>query len=414
MGNHDEVEREKQLRTKISVAQSTDNLDLSNFDLTELEELPQSLVQLVELEGFWAHGNLLRGLPAGIGALRNLRTVALSGNRLEILDAEIGELVMLESLTLSGNHLRELPESIGNLKALKEIFLHGNQLEAIPETFSQLTMLGEAMLQWNFSCADNQLEELPPTLLTRPLLKAVYAYGNNIRRIPTEDLPSIAPGAPPLMQLWIEGNPLEPAALAEALPSLAALRTVGLDECQLAGLPDGALEQARPSHALRASSPRLRLFVNGASEISESSLRQNWQKWELGVASGRGVTLMGRLQDGQIQDVPRAGLLLIAFGSATGEPNWGRVLTRLRAELAETQSNLPGFDLMYVVDPSRACQAASTQKRSVDGILTEEDEALSPSLVQEGCTLERGRDSGGGVGGVGGFGHTGLVQGGDP
>eukprot|EP00854_Cymbomonas_tetramitiformis_P002485 gene2485-3229_t len=389
----EDIEMDRFLRMKISVAQSTDNLDLSNIGLTELpselfelnelkelslagnylthlpedlgrltaleklniagnqlHELPQSLVNLTDLEGLWAHGNLLRTLPVGIAALRKLRTLALSGNRLEALEPEIGELVMLESLTLSGNRLRQLPETIGNLSALNEIFLHGNELETIPESFSRLTSLGEAMLQgnrlkalpqdfsalrelWNFSCADNQLEGLPPTLLTRPLLKGCYAYGNNIRRIPTEALPSAPPGTPPLMQLWIEGNPLEPGPLAEALPKLGALRTVGLDESQMAAIPPSALDQVPAS-----------IHVSEVVAAKEQ---------EDDVGYFKLSRLMDRLRQREVEDVPRAGMLLIAFGSATGEPNWGRVLKRVRAELAETSPSLPGFDLMYVVDPSR-------------------------------------------------------------
>lgn len=70
------------------------------------------------MQGFWAHGNLLRALPERFGNLNKLRTISLAGNRLGSLPESISGLVKLKDLGLQGNELTEAPAELGALSKL--------------------------------------------------------------------------------------------------------------------------------------------------------------------------------------------------------------------------------------------------------------------------------------------------------
>ncbi len=69
----------------------------------------------VHIQGFWAHGNLLRALPDKFGNLNKLHTISLAGNRLGFLPKSISGLVNLKDLGLQGNDLTEAPAELGAL-----------------------------------------------------------------------------------------------------------------------------------------------------------------------------------------------------------------------------------------------------------------------------------------------------------
>jgi len=72
----------------------------------------------VQIQGFWAHGNLLRALPDNFGNLNKLHTISLAGNRLGSLPKSISALVNLKDLGLQGNELTEAPAELGALSKL--------------------------------------------------------------------------------------------------------------------------------------------------------------------------------------------------------------------------------------------------------------------------------------------------------
>ena len=72
----------------------------------------------VQIQGFWAHGNLLRALPDNFGNLNKLHTISLAGNRLGSLPKSISGLVNLKDLGLQGNELTEAPAELGALSKL--------------------------------------------------------------------------------------------------------------------------------------------------------------------------------------------------------------------------------------------------------------------------------------------------------
>lgn len=301
-----------------------------------LRALPEEMGALVELEGLWAHSNQLEELPATIGELTSLTHLALASNRLTGLPDSIGRLAAVKELSITGNRLEAVPDSIGELAALEKLGLHGNLLAAVPPTVAGLDCLKELWLQGNprlsavppelgrlpaleqLSLADCALRTLPVAFRDAPALKALSLYGNVLEKVPTDVLEAASLGS-----LWLEGNPLGSAAATALLHAAAAtkdhFRALGMDTRQVAGVPPEALAAA-----------------GGRLKVSEvCGMGPGYFKME--KASGTGAD---------------AELLVVAFGSAPGVPNWGGLLNRMRKEAAEPAH--AAFDVLYVVDPHRS------------------------------------------------------------
>jgi hypothetical protein len=311
----------------------------------ELTALPPEVCALTALEGLWAHGNRLAALPQGIGALQRLTQLSLSGNDLASLPEGVGALAALRELSAAGNRLAALPAGLGRLAALEKLSLHGNDLAELPPSLSGLGRLRELWAQGNprlsflpgelgalpvlqhASFADCALAAVPSALGRAPALLTLALYGNQLRDLPAELLE-----APSLRSLWVEGNPLLPAAVAGLLRgALAAgagagaagrLQGLGLDSKQAAGAPADLLAA-----------------VGERAQVCEiCGAGPGYFKLERGPAGGGG---------GGPADV-----LVVAFGSAPGVPNWGGLLRRVRAAAADPRHN--DFDVLYVVDPHRS------------------------------------------------------------
>ena len=83
-------------------------------------------------------GKDLNQLPESIIQLKYLQTLDLRNNNLTKLPDSIGNLEFLEELILHDNALRSIPESIGNLKNLGLLHLDNNNLTTLPETICNL------------------------------------------------------------------------------------------------------------------------------------------------------------------------------------------------------------------------------------------------------------------------------------
>lgn len=376
------------VRVRIGLAASTGRLDLSECDLTEvplaaceltdlqelslagnrlttlpdaignlsslqrlqmagnlLTSLPDSICRLTDLEGLWVHGNLLSALPSNLGQLTSLRTLQLVGNRLQALPESISALTQLTDLGVAGNQLTAAPAVLGSLGALKKLTLHGNQLREVSPALGRLQQLQELMLQGNqlrsippelfqlkalreLSLADNQLQELPPSIAGLQSLARLWVYGNCLRRLPADLL-----HMPALKGVWTESNPLEAAPLEDILRQRAQqqqdrpLQAFGLTCDQVAGIKDELLGPACP-----------------------------WL--QVGSVHGSGVGYFKLQPGGSQTDAPvdQTGvqgqrLLVVAFGSAPGLPNFGGLLHRIRHELQDPAHH--EWDTLYIVDSRR-------------------------------------------------------------
>ena len=101
---------------KIPYNESIINLDLSN---NRLGSLPNSIVNLPNLEVLNLSNNNIRTLPSNLGQLKKLKRLLLSSNRIEQIPSRLGELTQLEVLHLSNNRIKTIPPSLLKLTNLR-------------------------------------------------------------------------------------------------------------------------------------------------------------------------------------------------------------------------------------------------------------------------------------------------------
>ncbi|GLC33409.1 hypothetical protein PLESTB_000072400 [Pleodorina starrii] len=372
-----------------------------------LSSLPPGIGALTALEGLWLHGNLLASLPQQLGKLGALRALSLAGNCLESIPAgSLSGLTSLTDLTLAGNRLSALPpRELAPLGRLRKLALNGNRLGG-PEggagaggggggqldlgVGAHMTALTELMLQGNcletvdphiFECpalqelslADNQLTQLPPRMAGASSLARLHLFGNRLTHVSARQLA----GLPSLASCWLEGNPLAGETVSELI-SLAAsgampqLKALGLDQTQMAAAPgrprdpsaDGSSSSSPGSSGGLDSLPKsVRVGCVLGSGPGYFKLQYGPQRPAAGGGDGAGfVASWGAAGTGPAAGGPSCAggcggvgssneLLVVAFGSAPGTPNWGGLLSKVyRAATAEEGRY---FDVLYVADPAR-------------------------------------------------------------
>jgi internalin A len=163
----------------------------------ELDELPESLGNLTQLQYVDLSGNHLTSLPGWLGRLSQLQYLDLSNNQLTPLPESLGQLTQLKELGLASNHLTALPESLGRLTQLQTLWLNNNHLTALPESLGRLSQLETLWLN------NNNLTALPESLRDLTGLRELYLHNN-----PGLDLPDEVLG--PTWEKSGPGNPPKP------------------------------------------------------------------------------------------------------------------------------------------------------------------------------------------------------------
>jgi Leucine-rich repeat (LRR) protein len=120
--------------------------------LTNLEELDLSWHSCSEMPEQIRHLKKLRKfsfskLPSGLGPpfIEN----AFGLDAIEEIPDWIGELENLEELDLSGNNIKYVPKAIGSLKNLKKLYLHSNKIMFIEDELGALAKLEVLWMQRN-------------------------------------------------------------------------------------------------------------------------------------------------------------------------------------------------------------------------------------------------------------------------
>ena len=270
-------------------------------------------------------GNCLAELPESLAALAALEDLSVAGNRLARAPAALAALPALAKLALNGNGLGALPTDWSACARLKELHLQGNALRgALPEGFSAAAL---PALQ-ELSLADNQIEALPSDLSGWSSLQKLHLYGNNLKQLPVDALMAL----PSLQQVWLEGNPLEPAAVDALLRRAAdgaqppGLKAVGLDDAQVAGAAPALLAAAR------AARPGL-LRIGSVTGAGPGYFKV--QRGGGGSSSSASTSSSGASTSGSGGGGGGGGerVLVVAFGSAPGLPNWGGALRQVEAAM---------------------------------------------------------------------------------
>lgn len=363
-----------------------------------LRSLPESIGNCVKLEGLWAHGNVLGSLPSAIGKCEWLRHLMLAGNRLRALPDGIGDLDALEELSAPGNRLRAIPETIVGCASLRTLDLHGNEIETLPDAMgSRCRSLEEVSVQGNrltsvpdsfcdarrlkrLNVAENALESLPEKLGDAAMLTQLWVYANpKLSRLPTSLAANVS-----LKQIWAEGCALDgndgnDGNALKAYVSFAAEggggkrktppALLGLDADQLAR---AGMEENKVAPFVRVANVGVvsSWLAGGAQDTPRGYFKlEKWvpPKEVLFSHSGSEGSGTERRKEGRKEKAP---VLIVAFGSAPGVPNWGGLLKKLRddvrargvnnvrgagagAAAAVTAARL-GFDVLYVADTARS------------------------------------------------------------
>ena len=369
-------------------------------NLTELErlglagnrltEIPEGIGGCECLEGLWAHGNLIGRVPDAVGRCERLRHLMLAGNRIRELPASLGDCKYLEELSVPGNRLESLPETIGGAYMLRVIDVHGNSIARLPDSIARLKSLEELSAQGNLltsipddvgemrrlvrlNVAENELSSLPKGLGDAAMMTTLWCYGNPaLRSLPMSLAKNVS-----LKSVWCEGcDALEGYGLRELVEALPTRKggvaaTIGLDlaQCTRAGLkirPATELD-VNAAGGLACEHPHV-----AVSEIPGGG----------GVGGGDGnnpgadaPNAPGRYSRGYFKHVrwtedADAPVLIVAFGSAPGVPNWGGLLRKLRKDVlargvacaggagadaaAAVEAAAVGFDVLYVADVTRS------------------------------------------------------------
>ena len=108
----------------------------------DIESLPNSIVELLNLEQLIVNQNQIEYLPDSIGKLKNLDVLQLKFNRLKKLPNSIGKCENLQFVYLNRNFLKEIPESLGDLRKLRELHISGaGPLLSLPESMCGMRYL---------------------------------------------------------------------------------------------------------------------------------------------------------------------------------------------------------------------------------------------------------------------------------
>lgn len=197
-------------------------LDLSELRLTEI---PESMMQLLQLEALDLSDNQLTTLPEWLGHIVNLKDLNVAHNHLTILPDSIRNFEYLETLDLANNYLTTLPEALSELSGLQILYVMGNKLQTVPNCLSKLRSLGELGLD------SNELTDLPDWLSGLTNLLALFLSNNQLKALP-DSLGRLTH----LQILDLSDNQLQ--FLPDSLGQLRALHTLYADRNRLTALPE--------------------------------------------------------------------------------------------------------------------------------------------------------------------------------
>lgn len=155
-----------------------DSLNLLNISDTALQQLPNEISNLTNLQTLLLYGNEIETVPDTITALEKLKVLDLSRNKLESISRGIADLTNLTTLNLSNNALTAFP-SLNCSAKLTVIDLSGNQLSEFPDIcYENNSHLAEI----NFK--DNSIATIPHEIELLASLKHLNLVNNKIKKIP--------------------------------------------------------------------------------------------------------------------------------------------------------------------------------------------------------------------------------------
>lgn len=111
-------------------------------------QLPDCLCDYSELIELKLDYNYLQNMPNRMHMLKNLEVLWASQNNLRYFPSNLTHLSKLTQLVLNDNKLDSVPHSVGNLTSLQRLLLHNNPLTELPTSLAALSDVKELSLDW--------------------------------------------------------------------------------------------------------------------------------------------------------------------------------------------------------------------------------------------------------------------------
>ena len=106
-----------------------------------ITEVPNSLINLQQLENLKFEGAELIVFPEQVFALSKLKSLIISQfdtkNKIKTLPDNFDKLPLLEELSLRNAALTEVPASIGRLQHLENVYFNANNLTKLPQALAE-------------------------------------------------------------------------------------------------------------------------------------------------------------------------------------------------------------------------------------------------------------------------------------
>ncbi|EGC38606.1 roco10, ROCO family protein [Dictyostelium purpureum] len=201
---------------------------LDMFSL-ELENLPNEIKQLKELQELNLNRNKFKLMPGDLARLTSLRTICIEENNLTEISSEMADFLgtrlgNLENVSLSSNRLVVLPPLYTWLK-LKTLNISNNYLTKLPVDIFQIPTL-EVLRVSNNQIDDNGI----PKICTSTRLRSLDLRKNHLTTIPEGIFNLIE-----LQVLTLQDNQIQ--QLTSDIQKLTSLTELNLNGNQISSLP---------------------------------------------------------------------------------------------------------------------------------------------------------------------------------
>ncbi|XP_077215594.1 plant intracellular Ras-group-related LRR protein 4-like isoform X2 [Tasmannia lanceolata] len=234
---------------EVSAKKGTQDLNLQNKLMDQIEWLPDSIGKLSSLITLDLSENRIVALPNTIGGLSSLTKLDLHSNRLVELPDPIGDILGLVYMDLRANQLTSLPATFGKLSCLVELDLSSNRLSSLPDTIGSLVSLKKLNIE------TNNIEEIPHTIGNCSCLSELRADYNRVKALPEavgrlecleilsvrynniKALPTTMPSMSNLKELDVSFNELESVPESLCLATTLVKMNLGNNFADLQSLP---------------------------------------------------------------------------------------------------------------------------------------------------------------------------------
>lgn len=175
-----------------------------HFCGNKLDELPEDIYKLENLETLCLNDNYVKNLPKTIIKLTKLKDIRVPDNLLPTLPSWLFEIKTLERIDAGNNKIKRIPKSIKKAKKLKSLHLNNNRIDFIPNEVFSLKNLEELVIFENviteipkeivqleklniFDLRNNEIEgDLPHEICKLTALEKLSISGNQIKNIPLD------------------------------------------------------------------------------------------------------------------------------------------------------------------------------------------------------------------------------------